>query len=117
VTWKRHSNGRKPLEDVASRRPERLGYPRWILYKRDVYPQAVGLLKESASKLPATPVIQYPLGLASLKVSDKEGARSALSAAVNSPATFIGKDETKKALAELKRVFHLAVADRQASFE
>jgi tetratricopeptide (TPR) repeat protein len=74
----------------------------WILYKRGVYQQAHGFLKESASKLPGTPLVQYHLGLASLKVGDKEGARSALTAAVNSPANFVGRDQAKKALVELK---------------
>jgi tetratricopeptide (TPR) repeat protein len=74
----------------------------WILYKRGVYQQAVGLLKESASKLPDAPVIQYHLGLASLKVGDKTAARKALTAAVNSPAEFAGKDEARKALAEIQ---------------
>jgi tetratricopeptide (TPR) repeat protein len=74
----------------------------WILYKRGVYQRAVVLLKESASKLPDMPVVQYHLGLASLKVGDEEGARTALTAAVKSPATFAGKDEARKVLAELK---------------
>ena len=59
-------------------------------------------MKESASKLPDTPVVQYHLGLASLKVGDKDGARAALTAAVNSSASFVGKDDAKKALAELR---------------
>jgi hypothetical protein len=67
-----------------------------------VHQQALGFLKDSASKLPGTPLVQYHLGLASLKVGDKEGARAALTAAVNSPADFVGKDEAKKAPAELK---------------
>src|SRR5207253_2343946 len=74
----------------------------WILYKRGVYQQAVGLLKESAGKLPDAPLIQYHLGLASLKAGDKEGARKALTAAVNSPNTFAGKEEARKALAEIR---------------
>ena len=74
----------------------------WILYKRGVYQRAVGLLKESVSKQPNQPVVQYHLGLASLKVGDTESARTALTAAVNSPASFTGKDEAKKVLAELR---------------
>src|SRR5215510_5252331 len=42
----------------------------WILYKRGVYQRAFALIRESASKLPDNPVIQYHLGLASLKVGD-----------------------------------------------
>ena len=53
-------------------------------------------------KLPDNPVIQYHLGLASLKVGDTNGARKALTAAVNAPAGFAGKDEARRALSELK---------------
>lgn len=74
----------------------------WILYKRGVYQRAVDLLKESAKKLPDAPVVQYHLGLASLKVGDREGARRALTAALSSPTNFAGKEEARKALAELK---------------
>jgi tetratricopeptide (TPR) repeat protein len=74
----------------------------WILYKRGVYQRAADLFKESAAKLPDAPVIQYHLGMASLKVGNKEGARKSLTAAVNSPAGFAGKDEARKTLAELK---------------
>src|SRR5262249_28459259 len=74
----------------------------WILYKRGVYQRAVGLLSESATKMPDNPVVRYHAGLAALKVGDKEGARTALTAAVNAPVMFAGKDEAKKALAELQ---------------
>src|SRR5205807_5353912 len=74
----------------------------WILYKRGIYQRAADLLKESAAKLPDQPVVQYHLGLASLKAGDKQGARKALTAAINSPANFAGKDEARKALADLK---------------
>ena len=74
----------------------------WILYKRGIYQRAADLLKESATKLPDSPLIQYHLGLASLKVGDKQGAHKALTAAVNSPVSFAGKDEARRALADLK---------------
>ena len=74
----------------------------WILYQRGVYQRAASLLEESATKLPDNPVVQYHLGLASIKMGDKEGARRALTAAVNSPVTFAGKDEARRTLSELK---------------
>ena len=74
----------------------------WILYKSGVYQRAVGLLRESASKLPDQPVVQYHLGLAALQVGDKDGARAALTAAVSSPTSFAEKDKARKALAELR---------------
>ena len=57
---------------------------------------------DTKAKLPDNPVIQYHVGLASLQVGDKDGARKALTAALNSPVNFTGKDEARKALAELK---------------
>ena len=74
----------------------------WILYKRGVYQQATALLRESAAKRPESPEIQYHLGMASLKSGDADTARTALSRAVSSPASFPGKDEAKQALATLK---------------
>jgi len=74
----------------------------WILYKSGVYQRAVGLLRESASKLPDEPVVQYHLGLAALQVGDKDGARAALTAAVSSPTSFAEKDKARKGLAELR---------------
>ena len=73
----------------------------WILYQRGLYQRAASLLKESAAKLPDNPEIQYHLGLASLKIGDTAAARKALSAAVNSSVSFTGKDEARRALAEL----------------
>jgi len=67
-----------------------------------VYQRAASLLKESVTKLPDSPVIQYHFGMASSKAGDKDGARKALTAAVNSPVSFAGKDEAIRALAELK---------------
>ena len=74
----------------------------WILYKRGVYEQAIGLLRESATQVPDDPVIQYHYGLASLKLGDKDAARQALSAVVNSPGNFGEKAEARKALREIK---------------
>jgi len=51
---------------------------------------------------PDQPVVQYHLGLASLKAGDKQGARKALTAAINSPGSLAEKDEAKKALAAIQ---------------
>jgi len=53
-------------------------------------------LRESATKLPGNPVVQYHLGLASLKAGDKEAARQALTIALNSPENFPGKERSKE---------------------
>jgi len=67
-----------------------------------VYQRAADLLRESAARLPDQPVVKYHLGLASLKVGDKDGARKALTAAINSSGSFTEKDEARKALAEIR---------------
>jgi tetratricopeptide (TPR) repeat protein len=74
----------------------------WILYKRGVYQRAVGLLRESAAKLPDDPLIQYHLGLAAAKVGDRDGARAALTAASSSLRSPRERDEARKMLATLK---------------
>jgi Flp pilus assembly protein TadD len=74
----------------------------WILYKRGQHQQALVLLKESASKLPDNPQVQYHLGKAYVQVGDKDGARKALTVAVNSPQAFLGKDDARKALGDLQ---------------
>jgi tetratricopeptide (TPR) repeat protein len=74
----------------------------WILYKRGVHQRALALLKESAEKLGGNPQVQYHLGMANRQVGDKDAARRALQVAVSSPADFPGKDEARKALAELR---------------
>src|SRR3989442_1335799 len=74
----------------------------WILYNRGVYQRSLVLLKESAAKLPENPEVQYHLGMAALKVGDTETARKSLAAAIAAPANFVGKDEARQALAQLK---------------
>jgi len=74
----------------------------WILYKRGVYQRATALLRESATKLPDNPEVQYHFGMASLKGGDTKSAQTALSRAVNAGGSFSGKDEARKALAGIK---------------
>jgi len=73
--------------------------------QRAVYQRGADFLKESAkesaAKLPHEPVVQYHLGLASLKAGDNEGACKALTAAANS-VSFADKDKARKTLAEIQ---------------
>jgi tetratricopeptide (TPR) repeat protein len=72
----------------------------WILYKRGLHQQALVLLKESASKLPDNPQVQYHLGKAYVHLGDKDGARKALTVAVNSRESFQATDDARKALGD-----------------
>ncbi len=74
----------------------------WILYNRGVYERALALLRDSASKLPQNPEVQYHAGMAFRHGGDRDAARTALGVAVASAADFPGKDEARKALTELK---------------
>jgi Flp pilus assembly protein TadD len=74
----------------------------WILYRRGVYQQALSMLQDSASKMAGNPQVQYHLGMAYAQLGNTEKARKALTAAVNSPAAFQGKDDAAKTLAGLK---------------
>jgi tetratricopeptide (TPR) repeat protein len=74
----------------------------WILYRRGAYQRALALLQESAAGLPDNPQVQYHLGMAYAQVGNHVSARKALSVAVSSPIPFQGKDEARKALADLK---------------
>jgi cytochrome c-type biogenesis protein CcmH/NrfG len=74
----------------------------WILYKRGVYQRALALLKESATKLPDNPQVQYHVGMAYAQTGDHANARKALTAAANSGVVFPGKEEARKALAGLR---------------
>jgi Flp pilus assembly protein TadD len=74
----------------------------WILYRRGLHHRALDLLKESASKLPDNPQVQYHLGMTYAKLGDSRSARDSLTAAVNSREKFAGKDEAAKTLSGLQ---------------
>ncbi|MBI2524687.1 MAG: exosortase-associated EpsI family protein [Candidatus Rokubacteria bacterium] len=69
---------------------------------RGVYQRALALLLEGAVRLPDNAELQYHLGMAAARTGDKDLARKALAFAAASPAAFKGKDEARKALAELR---------------
>ncbi len=74
----------------------------WILYKRGDYQRALTTLKQSAARLPESPGVQYHLGMAAQKMGDTTVARAALTKAVSASSDFAGKEEARKALAQLK---------------
>src|SRR5262249_31271875 len=74
----------------------------WILYNRGVYQQAFTLLKESATKLPENPEIQYHLAMAARKVAATQPAKQGVAAATAGPTDFAGKEKARQALAQLR---------------
>jgi Flp pilus assembly protein TadD len=74
----------------------------WILFQRGAVDQAARLLKFSATGAPDSPSIQYHLGLAAQRLGDTATARQALTKAASSSANFPGKEDARKALAQMK---------------
>ncbi|PYI86768.1 MAG: hypothetical protein DME26_08415, partial [Verrucomicrobia bacterium] len=70
----------------------------WILYKKGDFKLALGLLEESAGRLPAEPEVQFHLGMAQYMVGSEESARLTLQRAVQSSRDFPGKEEAKRRL-------------------
>ena len=73
----------------------------WILVKKRQIPWALGLLQESADKLPESSEVQYHLGIAHYLNGNEELARAALERAVGSGREFSGLDDARKHLAVL----------------
>lgn len=73
----------------------------WILYQKGEYTRALGLLLESAGKLPLEPEIQLHLGMAQYMMGAEQSARVALEAATRSPREFPNKEEARRRLAVL----------------
>ena len=89
-------------KDVAPDDPRISDTLGWILYRRGAYQRALALLQESAARLPDNPQVQYHLGMAYAQAGNHASARKALTAAVNSPVNFQGKEEARKILAGLQ---------------
>jgi Tfp pilus assembly protein PilF len=75
----------------------------WVLYARGQYAAAVTPLKTASEKLPQAQVLRYHLGMAQLKVGEREAARANLEAAVAKDARYPGVEEARASLASLKK--------------
>lgn len=73
----------------------------WILVKKRQYPRALGLLQESADKMPASADIQYHLGVVQYLLGNEESARQSLEAALRISPLFPGSDDARSRLAVL----------------
>jgi tetratricopeptide (TPR) repeat protein len=73
----------------------------WILYKRGVYQRALGLLKETAEKMPSNAEVQYHLGMTYFRLGNKAAAKQGLTQAFRLSPNFSGMDEAKATLAQL----------------
>ena len=73
----------------------------WILFKRGEYSRALGIIDESAAKLPTNPEIQFHLGMAHYMLVEEGPAQLALEQACQSPNDFVGKEEARRRLGVL----------------
>jgi tetratricopeptide (TPR) repeat protein len=73
----------------------------WICFKRGAYPTALGLLQESAAKMPGQPEIQYHLGMANYMLGYEDAARTALLNCRQTSVVFAGQAEAARCLALL----------------
>jgi Flp pilus assembly protein TadD len=89
-------------KDIAPSDPHVSDTLGWILFQRGALDQAARLLKFSATGAPDSPSIQYHLGMVAQRLGDTAVARQALTKAANASANFAGKEEARKALAQLK---------------
>ncbi len=75
----------------------------WVMYKRGEYQEALPLLQQAVNQSPDSPVMRYHLGMAQLKLGDKEAARQNLEQAIRSERAFAGIEEARSALEEANR--------------
>ena len=75
----------------------------WIYYKKGSYLNAIALLKESNEKFNnGNSEVLYHLGMAYYKSGDRSSAAETLSKALASDKAFVGREEAKKILDEVK---------------
>jgi tetratricopeptide (TPR) repeat protein len=73
----------------------------WILYKRNDYVRALGVLQGSALKLSGDPEVQFHLGMAYYMMGGDQAARPALQRALQSTNDFTEREAAKERLSVL----------------
>jgi predicted Zn-dependent protease len=74
----------------------------WVYYKKGLATLAIPAFRESIDKAPKSAVYQYHLGLASAKAGDNDGARKALTTALQLDPKFEGAADAQRVLSQLK---------------
>jgi tetratricopeptide (TPR) repeat protein len=74
----------------------------WVRFKRREYRDAVPLLERAADRAPDSKVIRYHLGMAQLRLGQRERARANLETALSGAGTFAGAEEARSVLASLR---------------
>jgi tetratricopeptide (TPR) repeat protein len=89
----------------------------WVLYKRGAYASALGLLQESATKLPDQAEIIFHLGMAQYMTGDEAGARVTFQKAMSGGKEFRGRSDCQSALELLEINPQTADAAARAKLE
>jgi tetratricopeptide (TPR) repeat protein len=74
----------------------------WVHFKRREYREAVITLERAVDRAPDSKVIRYHLGMAQLRLGEREHARLNLETALSGSGSFAGAEEARSALASLK---------------
>jgi len=74
----------------------------WVRFKRRAYRDAVVILERAADRSPDSRLIRFHLGMAQLRLGEREHARRNLESALSGSGSFTGADEARSALASLK---------------
>lgn len=75
----------------------------WVKFKRGEFQESLPLLQEAVAQSPDSPVMRYHLAMAQLRTGDRSAARENLEAALSSGNQFLGSQEARLALEDLKR--------------
>lgn len=75
----------------------------WVKFKRGEFQESVQLLQQAVEKAPASPMMRYHLGMAQLRIGNRDAARENLEAAVQAGQAFHGIREAQAALEQIKR--------------
>ncbi|MBS0379237.1 MAG: tetratricopeptide repeat protein [Proteobacteria bacterium] len=90
----------KPLE--SSKNASFQDTAGWVRYKGGEFQQALPLLQAAVAQSPESVLMRYHLGMAQLKTGDRDGARRNIELALDSGRTFLGQQDARNALNELK---------------
>jgi tetratricopeptide (TPR) repeat protein len=87
---------------ATSTEPSALGTRGWVAFKAGAFAQAIDLLQRAVKQVPSSAVLHYHLGMAQWKAGDASSARHNLELAVGSGEQFLGIDDARAAIAQLR---------------
>jgi len=75
----------------------------WVKFKSGDFHAAESLLQQAVVSAPEAPELRFHLAMAQLRSGEQQAAQQNLEAALRSPRPFVGMNEAKSALAQLKK--------------